>query len=130
VERQILAPSDTEDAKNNNEKITGMIFIIDRYIIKKNIISLIKYVNYLLFSLQYICALALSMGSEQSQPDSKLQQLHRLETKYSRMNKGTNKAMGIRDKIMFLRGFLGERSQGRRKKYIRSASRKKRNIKK
>jgi hypothetical protein len=38
--------------------------------------------------------------------------------------------MGIRDKIMFLRGFLGERSQGRRKKYIRSASRKKRNIKK
>jgi len=84
-----------------------MIFIIERYIIKKNIISLIKYINYLLFSLQYICALALSMGSEQSHPDSKLQQLHRLETKYSRMNKGTNKAMGIRDKIMFLRGFLG-----------------------
>jgi len=50
----------------------------------------------------------IGMGSEQSRPDSKLQQLHRLETKYSRMNKGTNKAQKVRDKIMYLRGFLGE----------------------
>ena len=47
------------------------------------------------------------MGAEQSHSDSKLQQLNRLETKYSRMNKGNNKAEKVRDKIMFLRGYLG-----------------------
>jgi hypothetical protein len=47
------------------------------------------------------------MGAEQSQSDSKLQQLKRLETKYSKMNKGTNTAEKVRDKIMFLRGYLG-----------------------
>jgi hypothetical protein len=47
------------------------------------------------------------MGAEQSQSDSKLQQLKRLETQYSKMNKGTNKAEKVRDKIMFLRGYLG-----------------------
>lgn len=47
------------------------------------------------------------MGAEQSRSDSQLQQLNRLETKYSKMNKGNNKADNVRDKIMFLRGYLG-----------------------
>ena len=47
------------------------------------------------------------MGAEQSRSESQLQQLNRLETKYSKMNKGNNKADNVRDKIMFLRGYLG-----------------------
>jgi hypothetical protein len=47
------------------------------------------------------------MGAEQSRSDSQLQQLNRLETKYSKMNKGNNKADIVRDKIMFLRGYMG-----------------------
>lgn len=55
------------------------------------------------------------MGAEQSQEsrsDSKLQQLNRLEAKYGRMNKGTHKAEKVRDKIMFLRGYLGVQGSG------------------
>lgn len=60
--------------------------------------------NYYLYA---IYTLGFNMGAEQSHSDSKLQQLNRLETKYSRMNKGNNKAEKVRDKIMFLRGYLG-----------------------
>lgn len=56
------------------------------------------------------------MGSEQSRSSgssragSKLQQLKRLESKYSKMDKRNNQSQKVRDKIMFLRSYISASS--------------------